>query len=360
MKRNLITLSLLLAAASSMGAERTEAQLRTIAAAKLRQTAAVKGITPSAVRMADLRLVADDAAYAVYAPATGEGFAIVAKSDLAEPVLGYSTEGTFDTADMPDGLRWFLRGMSRRLIEAEATGNAHRAPRRAAATYTPVENFITTKWSQEYPFNKLTPNGDPAGCVATALAQCLNYYRYPASADFDAVYYVTTVSGKKENTTRESAHVSSTYTWPYQDTYKTIGRVPDNIDELLRDCGYATYMQYTAEGSGTMSYMAGIALTRTFGYPEESVKYQHYAYCMDPVAWMQTIYDELATKSPVFYGSDDESFGGHAFLFTGVDADGLVYVNWGWRGTADGFYNIGALLIIIIGIFAHIILTKRS
>lgn len=69
------------------------------------------------------------------------------------------------------------------------------------------------------------------------------------------------------NTTRETAHVSSTYTWPYQDTYKSIGRVPDNIDELLRDCGYATYMQYTAEGSGTMSYMAGVALTRTFGNP---------------------------------------------------------------------------------------------
>ena len=145
------------------------------------------------------------------------------------------------------------------------------------------------------------------------------------------------------NTTRETAHVSSTYTWPYQDTYKSIGRVPDNIDELLRDCGYATYMQYTAEGSGTMSYMAGVALTRTFGYPEECVKYQHYAYSMNPVEWMQTIYDELAAKCPILYGSDDESFGGHAFLFTGVDADGLVYVNWGWRGTADGFYDIGAL-----------------
>ena len=35
--------------------------------------------------------------------------------------------------------------------------------------------------------------------------------------------------------------------------------------------------------------------------------------------------------------------GGHAFVFDGYDAEGLVHVNWGWYGRNDGYYAVDLL-----------------
>ena len=344
MRRPFLFIVFLAAAISLQASERSEAEMRAIAAAKLFPSAQVKGLQGGGLgtKASSLKRLADDKAYSIFAPAEGDGFVIVAKSELVEPLVGYSTE-SLDPNDMPEGLRWFLGEWSRETAAAEAVGNHALAPRRSAATFTPVENFVTTTWSQEYPFDRLTPNNFPAGCVATALAQCMNYCQWPASAEFEGNYYVTTTKGKKTTTENETAQVSSTYNWPYKDNYKSFGRYGDNIDELLRDCGYACYMQYSTSGSGTFTYLAGMALTHTFGYPEESVKYTDFDTVDGPDTWAQLIYDELAKRSPVLYGGSDESFGGHAFVFSGVDEEGLVYVNWGWRGSGDGFYAIASL-----------------
>ena len=339
MRKTFLFVALAAVAAYLSAAERTSEQMRAIAAAKLSPSAEVKGRQATTEPALKLTCVSDQPAYAVFARPEAPGFAIVAKSDLVDPVIGYSATGRYAPDDMPLPLQWFLREMSRE-IEAAEQGLSHRAPRRAQATFTPVENFVTTQWSQEYPFDRKTPNNYPSGCVATALAQCMNYCQWPASASFEGNYYVTTKKGNKDNTESHTEQVSSTYTWPYSDTYKSFGRYTDNIDELMRDCGYATYMNYAQSGSGTVSYLAGIALTNIFSYPQQSVKYLDYEYSSGPDAWAQIIYDELALRSPVYYSASDATMGGHAFLLSGVDDEGLVYVNWGWRGTADGFYAI--------------------
>ncbi|MBO4802063.1 MAG: C10 family peptidase [Bacteroidaceae bacterium] len=337
MMRNVIlfTFAILLVTSTAMADNRSMTQMRNIAAAKLNRTAAVKGLQ-TRVKPATLQCVAEDNAYTIFAPQGEEGFVIVAKSDLVKPVIGYSSE-RYDAEDVAPAFLSYLCSVSRFLTAVE--NGQVQAPRRTAA-YTPVENFVTTKWSQDYPFNRKTPNNCPTGCVATALAQCLNYCQYPPSADFDGNYSVTTKQGNKEKTEWKTEHVSTTYTWPYKDSYKTKGTPGDNIDELLRDCGYAAYMKYTSEYGGTPSLFAGIALTQSFQYSEASVKYyDRDNYGIDQESFIQMIYDELALRCPVFYGSFN-SEGGHAFLLTGVDEEGLVYANWGWRGNQDGFYAI--------------------
>ena len=335
MKKILLSISLLLIGIVGFAHNRSQTEMQAIAAAKL-NASAVKGLNGGVAQRPTLHCVSDDPAYSVFAPAEGAGFVIVAKSTLADPIIGYSAE-RFDVGDMPEGLQWYLSEVSRNLQMVEA--GRSQAPSRKA-TFTPVETFITTQWSQEYPFNQKTPNKYPSGCVATALAQVMNYCQYPASAEFDGTYQITKPSGKKTTTETKTEHVSSTYTWPYQDTYKTLGRYGDNIDELMRDCGYAAYMNYASDGSATAGYMAGIALVSVFGYPEESVKQNYFMFFGDQEKWNQIIYDELARRCPIIYGGSDSNYGGHAFIFGGVDVDGLVYVNWGWRGTADGFYSI--------------------
>ena len=341
MKKILFSFTLFLAATAGLADNRSLSEMQAIAASKLGSaTAAVKGVNGSSALTPTLLRVADDAAYSIFTPEQGDGFVIVAKSTLSAPVIGYS-KGRYDADNLPPAFRWYLSEVSRNLQDVE--NGMRRAPQRAA-TYTPVENFITTQWSQEYPFNQKTPNNYPAGCVATALAQCLNYYQYPASAKFTGTYELTTKVGQKTKTERKSEEVSTTYTWPYKDNYKNFGKYGDNIDELLRDCGYATYMEYSKDGSGTVGYLVGIALTKTFGYPEESIKLHYLSWVgYDAETWNQLIYDELGRRCPVLYGAGSETFGGHAFIFSGIDDEGKVYVNWGWRGTADGFFDIWLL-----------------
>ena len=175
------------------------------------------------------------------------------------------------------------------------------------------------------------------------MAQCMNYCQWPAAAAFQGSCRVTKKVGRKEKTETQTLDISSTYTWPYKDNYATVGRVSDNIDELLRDCGYSCYMSYSADGSGAVSAYAAIALTHEFSYPQESVRYLPREDVATQDEWAQIIYDELGRRCPIYYGASDESFGGHAFLLTGVDADGLVYVNWGWRGSADGWFDLADL-----------------
>ena len=340
-KRYFFALLILTAVLPAMAEERSLQEMQAIAASKLYSQMNVKGKRATASQANRVQCVADEQAYSIFTPTDGEGFVIVAKSDKVEPIWGYSTE-PFSATNMPDGLRWFLKEMSAEIAEAE-TAEAPRGQLLTTATYTPVSNFVKTKWDQGYPYSKSTPNSYPSGCVATAMAQCMNYCQWPNSASFEATYYVTKISGEEENTEEYTATVNSTYTWPYADTYKSSGKVPDNIDILLRDCGYASYMNYSVYGSGTVCLAAGIGLIQAFQYPEESIKYLDYSLCASHDEWAQLIYDELAAKSPIIYGAVDDNAGGHAFVLSGIDKDGLVYINWGWSGSANGYYAINNL-----------------
>lgn len=101
-------------------------------------------------------------------------------------------------------------------------------------------------------------------------------------------------------------------------------------------------MSYNATGSGAISSDAAVAFTTKFSYPENAVKFLIRSYYSDD-EWMTLLYHELANNCPVLYSGASEASGGHAFVVHGIDANGLVYVNWGWQGQYDGYYAIDAL-----------------
>jgi hypothetical protein len=66
----------------------------------------------------------------------------------------------------------------------------------------------------------------------------------------------------------------------------------------------------------------------------------------DDVEWRGLVYTELANQRPILYAgspNSKEESAGHAFVFHGLNAEGMVYVNWGWNGTCDGYYDIDLL-----------------
>lgn len=301
------------------------------------------------------KCVLDRQTLAVYSD--GNRFSIVSRDDRFPSVLAYGN-GNFDVNNLPSNVQWWFERIQRYMEQAAKEGVSLRAPK----TYTPVAPIMESKWGQYSPFNDMAPrlSGDeqdqdsprcPSGCVATAMAQIMNFHQYPASVQFSGVCYL---NGQKY----DERDIQTTYSWPYHfaygyylpDGYTTMDDVqyqPYNLSEgkrvatLLRDCGYAIGMSYTESGSGASSVTAGNALVNIFGYPDQSVKfYDKSFYTVEE--WMNMICAELQNGCPILYAGFSET-GGHAFVFHGMDADGLAYVNWGWDGLYDGYFAVGML-----------------
>ena len=313
--------------------------MRTIAANKLNSAANVKG-RQGGVQAQDFRCISETPAYAVFEPESSDAFVIVSKSDLTKAVIGYA-ERPFNVNQLSPSLRWYLESVEQTILEAEAKDKAL-AP--TQATYHPVKPFITTMWHQASPFSDLTPKNYPAGCVAIAMAQCINYCQYPTTVNFRG-YYAYLPSSSSSRYTIDSLDINSLYIYPFLDSY---GRATDKqkkrVATLARDCGYACYMRYAPDGSGAYSSYAGSALVNCFNYPEACIKYLHSSFTTHD-EWHGIIYSELMKECPIIMGAADENAGGHAFVLCGIDEDGLVYVNWGWGSDGDGYYSIDLMNI---------------
>lgn len=121
------------------------------------------------------------------------------------------------------------------------------------------------------------------------------------------------------------------------------------VATLMRDCAVASNMEYggSAEGgSGAFSQDAAVGMRTYFGFANatcvERDNYYGTKYYSD-AEWMDMVYTELNENGPLYYGGADSYNGGHAFVIHGYDSNGKVYVNWGWSGDDDGYYDISLL-----------------
>jgi len=283
----------------------------------------------------------------------GTGFAVVSRDNRYPALLAYGS-GDFTITEMPEGLKWWLETVQRSMANDLWYD---RIAQRVEAVQ-PVAPLLTTKWGQDSPFNNYAPSlkiandkKAPAGCVAIAMAQVMNYHRYPASARFTGSY---TIEGSDE---QFQATVSSTYSWPYNDYYSyyfpegtmayekvsTSPRLGNLVATLCRDCAYAVGMQYTSTGSGAWTYTLPQVMADCFGYSiVGSHYYERYFYTDDE--WHGIVCSELEQGCPLlFTGYDADTGGGHAFVCDGVDGSGLVHINWGWSGLYDGYFEIDLL-----------------
>jgi hypothetical protein len=108
-------------------------------------------------------------------------------------------------------------------------------------------------------------------------------------------------------------------------------------------CGYAAYMDYGLDASGTASQYAATAFKDNFLYPNvEFLSSNLYS----KTEWGEIIYDNLSHGYPIFYaGTARDS--GHAFVLDGYEyADGNDYYhfNWGWNSYYNGYFLIDYML----------------
>lgn len=349
MNRRITTLAFLASALLAAAAPRSAADALKIAKQFVAQVPAFRSvsnlqmtISSSIHTKAKGRDGATAPSYYVVNLADDNGFVIVSGDDRFRPVLGYSRNGSFNENNaVPDGLAYWLSFLSEEMDAALANGyEGGTTTRSASSTYnSSIAPLITTKWGQGSPYNNKIPNY-ATGCVATGMAQVMNYWKYPAhgigshtnaffkaySADFGA----------------------TTYDWDnmkdeYGGKYDTKAQV-DAVSTLLYHVGVATDMRWTSDNSATPNMYSAYALINFFGYNKNL--YAESRDYMSLGAWKALIIDQLSTGHPICYAgmTSDTSGEGHFFVLDGYDAtSGKFHFNWGWNGLYDGYFDITAL-----------------
>ena len=115
------------------------------------------------------------------------GYVIAAGDERAEAVLGYSTAGSLQSDNLPEGMRGFLRQYAVEIAQAQEqdlrsdTKNLSYNP-----FWKTIDPLITSKWNQTEPYNRQTPTMDGqqclTGCPSVVLAQLMDYYQRTSSA----------------------------------------------------------------------------------------------------------------------------------------------------------------------------------
>ena len=260
------------------------------------------------------------------------GFVIIAGDDAVTPVLGYTSTGSFDTENLPDGLKDLLKSYERQIAALGDSYQANQTVTRAAFTGEKLLN--TAKWNQSNPFNKYTPSNYVTGCVATAGAIVMKHHGYPAKGTGSHSY---TWNGKTLTANFEHDYDWASMPVKYDGTNDAAF---DGVARLMSDLGVAVEMQYNKDGSGAYIGNLVTALQKYYGYS----KLSHLMAIEDvgAEAWNGRLRDEIDANRPVLYAASDPARGGHAFVIDGYK-DESFSVNWGWGGYCDGFYKIGAL-----------------
>lgn len=321
---------------ATYASDRTDAEMRSIAGRHLLGSATRGAMPPGK----ELTLEMKDNQLSVYS-AEGRGFVVVSRDNTFPAVLG-SSSTAIDMNNLPDGFRWWLQEASRSLRERLENGEWYVRTRSESS----VEPFLTTKWDQVAPYNLMCPKiateNCPTGCVATAAAQIMKYYNYPAQGCGKGKYAKNGIPRTKEiNGVYDWANMQNTYA----KTQKTLTTETEAIATLMADVGAACGMNYTGNyGSATLEDCAN-ALVSNFQYDSLSLG-MYYRYFFDDVEWKGIVYNELSNKRPILYAgspNNTEEGAGHAFVFHGLNDEGMVYVNWGWGGVCDGYYDIDVL-----------------
>lgn len=260
------------------------------------------------------------------------GFVIIAGDDAVTPVLGYTSTGSFDAENLPDGLKDLLKSYERQIA---ALGDNYVANQTAVRTGFAGEKLLNTaKWNQYAPFNKYTPGNYVTGCVATAGAIVMKHHGYPAKGTGSHSY---TWNGKTL-----TANFEHDYDWASMPAQYdgTNDAAFDGVARLMADLGVAVEMQYAQSGSAAYIGNLITALQTYFGYSKLS--YLASIDDMEAEAWKEKLRGEIDANRPILYSASDASVGGHAFVIDGYRGESFS-VNWGWGGYCDGCYQIGAL-----------------
>lgn len=277
----------------------------------------------------------------IFNSSDGKGYVIVSGDDRTEQVLGYSSTGHIDPEKMPDNMKRYLGELAKEIAYNRSNFTSARKVKRLAPAKKAIAPLITTHWDQTSPFNNLAPykindNGDTVrcvtGCVATAMAQVMNFHKYPDATIAEIPGYTLRSSGFVIDTIPAGTTIDWDNMADNYDNNPTAEQC-DAVAKLMYLCGVSVHMSY-----GLSSSSASTSTTpfyKYFGYGRQARFCEKKNY--SSLAWFNLIYNELAEGYPIYSNG-----GSHAYVIDGYDGDNMFHFNWGWGPGSDGYYLLSA------------------
>ncbi len=279
------------------------------------------------------------------------GFVIVSNDDRTTPILGFSDSGNIDPDHMPSNMKAWLQGYADEIAWIKKNNISGKTSARASQRVgnhetTNIAPLIKTTWAQSAPYNNYCPEYpgygiSATGCVATAMAQVMNFHQWPTAATAVIPSYTSESMGKVlpalESTTFDWTNMLDSYSDSYTSTQATA------VAKLMQYCGWSLEMNYGPE-SGAMTFMVANALKNYFDYSSATTQYVSRSF-FSYANWTDMIYHELEQGRPVVYGGSSVD-NGHCFVCDGYkyeEETDLFHINWGWNGLSDGYFVLSVL-----------------
>jgi hypothetical protein len=285
-----------------------------------------------------------------YAFQANPGFIIISAEDAYVPVLGYSFEGNFNFVEAPVHYKSFIMNYARQIdyirenqVQPSPEIESAWAELRndnitgvAISRERDVAPLLACNWNQGSPYNILCPE-DPAGpgghvwvgCVATAMAQIMYYWRYPETGTGQHCY-------NTGNYGQQCAYYSQTsYDWTSM-INSIDNRNPDANAELQYHCAVSVNMGFSPDGSGAYSSDVPGALSQHFKY-NGAVYEEKQDYSL--AGWISLLKADIDLGKPLYYSGYTTDWSGHAFVCDGYQGDNFHF-NFGWSGSSNGYYTL--------------------
>ena len=275
-------------------------------------------------------------AYHLFVGKDEQRFVIVSGESRLNEVVGYGRLTTGNAASLPPQVHALLQQYTETVRQVRAGQAPAAAAPKNLRRY--VEPLIDAQWGQSYPYNSKTPRvgGKPTytGCVATAAAQFLYFFKWPLQRP---PLYVRSEG--------DEADTSPTYLWDLmKGTREQMNstRAAAAVGRLLLDVGKAIRITFGTQASPSNIEYTLDALQNDFGYTTRLLHRDR----MKADEFREAIMQEISDGYPVMMCG-----GVHAFVYDGYDRRGFVHANFGWDGQGDGYYDINTITTPLPGPF---------
>ena len=343
MRKTLLLTVLATVASYAWAKPRTVEEMKTAAAKVL----AVEGRLGSKRLVGELHMLEMREGVAVMGYDNG-GFAIVTTDDAFPEVMGWS-ETAYDSDTPNTHFKWWLDAVDRMAADP-ANASLSQVTPESLGYPGMVLPLLKTHWSQTEPYDLFCPQGCPTGCVATATAQVLKYFEWPDHGTGTVFTYFPFADFSGERLEAELDNDSFDYNLMLNDYIEAEGQIPKGnptrkkaVAKLMYHVGLAMRAIYDYSGTGAYNETICYGLRNNLRYP--------FAVTLDKkdftdTQWMGIIFDNISRGTPIIYGGSDEDYSGHEFVLHGYNKSGNIYINWGWGGSEDGYFNLSSLLLM--------------
>lgn len=271
------------------------------------------------------------------------GWAVVGRSTDAPSVLAYG-DGELRMDELPPAFGYLMEIYNSQLADGSLTASVadvsstRRVRRRV--DYINVSPLLTTAWAQGFPFYNMCPMYENTGarcvtgCVATAMAQVLNFHKLPKTMHGYKTYGYTNKDGHRVNYSFDYAN--TTFDWAnMKDSYSSSTQAQkDAVATLMYACGVGTNMVYHYSESGANPWIGADAINCFM----DGIRAEMKEFSED------VMLSELGAGRPIIYSGGSESGGAHCFVIDGCNQSGYYHCNLGWGPGSSGNYlptNLG-------------------